>query len=240
MSESVVYHKDLKLIEDNNKNFGFFVNSLKNPQKREGNKRFYLWNNVPADSIIELFGKIHTHEDSIKADSALIQRYIKSRESENELLSWTIILLSGGDGDSIEVGGFPVECMKRTTLTQDDPNSDKFTIRRLVSPRDEWLDFDLVTQQEIMRKTRDEYKGKKKKKESSTPKTPAGPVIREMRKKENGLLLLYPLDLRAEDKGVEKKLIKTIGFAVSFPFSQTTGDVSYRVNKVYWDSEIRP
>ncbi len=240
ISESVVYHKDLKLIEDNNKNFGIFVNSLKKPQKREGSKRFYLWNNVPVDSITELFGKIHTHEDSIKADSALIQRYIKSRESENELLSWTVILLSGGDGDSVNVGSFPVDCMKRTTLTQDDPNLDKFTIRRLVSPRDEWLDFDLVTQQEIMRKTRDEYKGKKKKKETNTPKTPAGPVIREMRQKENGLLLLYPLDLRSDDKGVEKKLIKTIGFAVSFPFSQNTGDVSYRVNKVYWDSEIRP
>ena len=238
ISESVVYQKDKKLIDDNNKTYNLFINSLKEPMTPEGNKKYFRWDNIPGDEISDLFGKIHTHEDSLKADSALIQRYISSRVKNNELISWTVILLSGGEGGPWGVGNFPVDCMERTQLNTGDTNSNKITIRRLVSPIDEWLDMDPLIQKEILRKTREEYTGKKGKIPDNKRKVPAGPVIREMRPKERGLLLLYPLELIENEN--PRTVTKTIGFAVSFPFSATTGEVSYRVNKVYWDTEIRP
>ena len=238
ISESVVYQKDKKLIDDNNKTYNLFINSLKEPMVSEGNKKYFRWDNIPGDEISDLFGKIHTHEDSLKADSALIQRYISTRVKNNELITWTVILLSGGEGEPWRVGNFLVDCMERTQLNTGDISSNKITIRRLVSPIDEWLDMDPLVQKEILRKTREEYTGKKGKKINSNRKVPAGPVIREMRPKERGLLLLYPLELIENEN--PRTVTKTIGFAVSFPFSATASEVSYRVNKVYWDTEIRP
>jgi hypothetical protein len=237
ISESVVFHNKSKLIEENNSTCNLFVNSLKNPIKSEGNKKYYRWNDISGEEIVDLFGKLHTHEDSFKADSVLIRRYISGCLKKKELKKWTVILLSGGDGDLWKVGNFSVNCMRRTQLNSGELNANKITIKRLVSPLDEWLDMDPDTQKEILRKTREEYIGKKSKMPNPNAKEPAGPVIRQMRQKENGLLLLYPLEI--EGDGNLKSVTQTIGFAVSFPVSNTAEEVTYIGNKVYFDTEIR-
>ena len=233
ISESVVFYNQPKLIEAYNLTFANFVNSLTKPIKSEGTKKYFRWNEIHGEEISDLFGKLHTHEDSFKANSVLIQQYISSALKHNELKNWTVILLSGGDGMQWNVGNFSVNCMKRTQLNSGEQNTDKITIKRLVSPLDEWLDMDPSTQKEILRKTREEYIGKKSKKPNSDAKSPAGPVIRQERPKENGLLLLYPLEIGEDDN--PESVTRTIGFAVSFPKSETAGEVTYIGNKVYQD-----
>jgi len=65
------------------------------------------------------------------------------------------------------------------------------------------------------------------------PEQPAGPVIREMRSPQNGLLLLYPI--KSPNEGDGKPIV---GFAVSFPKSGTQTAIEYKVNNIYWDQEF--
>lgn len=65
------------------------------------------------------------------------------------------------------------------------------------------------------------------------PDRPSGPVIREMRDPQKGLLLLYPVKQLA-DTGPEP----LIGFAVSFPCSKNQTTIEYKVNNTYWEQEF--
>ena len=76
-----------------------------------------------------------------------------------------------------------------------------------------------------------------------------GRVVRELRPKTNGLLLIYPLiyppDPQSKSEGQQAQTSgdsqdprgPIIGLAISFPASDTVDGVEYRVNRV-WDSEI--
>ncbi len=73
-----------------------------------------------------------------------------------------------------------------------------------------------------------------------------GRVLRVLRRSENGLLLIYPLlpptevvddnNVR-EPTGLDKAGLPIIGVALSFPTSETTLGVEYRVNKV-WGADM--
>lgn len=79
-------------------------------------------------------------------------------------------------------------------------------------------------------------------------KRAAGRVLRVLRPAENGLLLIYPLvrpeeitlegSERKEPTGLSALDGPIIGVALSFPTSETTLGVEYRVNKI-WDTEMQ-
>lgn len=82
-----------------------------------------------------------------------------------------------------------------------------------------------------------------------TTDRPNGRIVRELRPKSHGLLLIYPLVQQAvvpadsksgraaEPTGMNPKGPPIIGLALSFPTSDTAIGVEYRVNKV-WDAKI--
>jgi len=79
-------------------------------------------------------------------------------------------------------------------------------------------------------------------------KRPNGRVIRVLRRRRNGLLLIYPLippsSVRVADgapeepTGLDPSGMPVIGVALSFPTSNTALSVEYQVNKV-WEAEVR-
>ena len=81
-------------------------------------------------------------------------------------------------------------------------------------------------------------------------KRPNGRIVRELRPKSRGLLLIYPLrqpeevpkddelGRPAEKTGLDPDGPPVIGLALSFPTSETAVRVEYRVNRV-WDSMIQ-
>ncbi len=238
ISESIVYHKDCNIIRENNSNYHSFIESLGKGIFPEGKKQYYSWSNISGEVVADLFREIKTHPDSLKADSSLIERYIRSRIKENELINWTVILLTGGDGrEWNNIGGLCVKCMARRRLNRGDPTTDKITIKRLVSNPDEMLDLDKETREDIEQKARNKEQNTENKTGRKTERktVSVGPFIRERRDKKNGLLLLYPLDLQEEG---DIHLMKTIGFGVSFPISDSKIAIDYRVNKVYYDTEL--
>jgi hypothetical protein len=82
----------------------------------------------------------------------------------------------------------------------------------------------------------------------SKPKRPNGRVLRLLRRRSHGLLLIYPLQPPTVVEGENRMpdsptgMVETgdpvIGVAVSFPTSDTVLGVEYRVNRV-WDAEIQ-
>lgn len=231
ISESIVFHSDTDKVNNNYSVFSGFISSLGTPLESQNKKNYFKWKTVPGTDIVDLLNNIETHPDSFKANSALLAQYIKARIYDKELTDWTVVLITGGQGGEWEIGGHIVTCVTRTILKS---YPGKYTIRRLVSPSDEWLDFDESEQKAIMENTIAKFKrGNTKNKEA--PTYPSGEIIRDTRSKKNGLLLLYPVELTDTDN---KKIIKEVGFALSFPKSDLARTVEYQVNKIYWQQGI--
>jgi hypothetical protein len=74
-------------------------------------------------------------------------------------------------------------------------------------------------------------KSDNKNKSENPPTAPGGGAVRRCRPKSRGLLLLYPL-LNAESTA-DKSLPPVVGFAISFPKSDTAKEISYTVNNIF-------
>ncbi len=84
--------------------------------------------------------------------------------------------------------------------------------------------------------------------EKGETKRPNGRVLRLLRRRSHGLLLIYPVQpptvVKGENNmpdsptGMAEQGIPVIGVALSFPTSDTVLGVEYRVNRV-WDAEIQ-
>lgn len=234
ISENVVFYRDE---DENRKNIisaSNFITELGTRENYSDMKKYHIWNDVPAENVISYLESVRTHPQSYKANSSLISKYINKSFAKGELTSWTVVLMNNGIGDAIKIGGFEVKSVIRSRLNLNDTISNKYTIRRLVSARDEWLDMDESVKKEIMAETlkaweRGEIKSKEK------PQIPSGRIIREKRTPtKKGLLLIYPLDLREDNE----PLVMSAGFAVSFPYSDIAPSIEYIVNKIYWESEV--
>jgi hypothetical protein len=186
-----------------------------------------IWKNVEGSKVKALFSDIKTHPDSWKANSQLLAEYIQKKIQENELTSWTVALISKSGIGQILIGGQKIEPTTRDLSTE----PGKLSIGRLVNPIDETLDFDEAKRREALARTVSYWKANPGRVQNE-PDRPAGPVIREMRSPQNGLLLIYPI--KDDDK------TPLMGFAVSFPKSGTQTDIEYKVNNVYWDQEFGP
>jgi hypothetical protein len=73
----------------------------------------------------------------------------------------------------------------------------------------------------------------RKEKSTTSPTTPGGRETRKFRSKQRGFLILYPLDGREAHVEAEKPVM---GIAISFPYSDTAKEISYRVNNVFTDA----
>ena len=108
--------------------------------------------------------------------------------------------------------------------------------------RDIALELTSRWQQTVPPKLRPPEKGDTK------PKRPNGRVLRLLRRRSHGLLLIYPVKpptvVKGENNmpdsptGMAEMGIPVIGVALSFPTSDTVLGVEYRVNRV-WDAEIQ-
>ena len=84
--------------------------------------------------------------------------------------------------------------------------------------------------------------------EKGETKRPNGRVLRLLRRRSHGLLLIYPVKpptvVKGENNmpdsptGMAEIGIPVIGVALSFPTSDTVLGVEYRVNRL-WDAEIQ-
>lgn len=231
ISETTVFYKDDDINQRNLEFTEELIRSIGTYIEQENNN--YIWLNIPVDKITNFISGYESHSKCRVAKTSLLTEYIKAQIPMNELVSWTVILVSNKRAANMRsIAGHGVGLTKRNQADSSTAQEYRLRKSRLLSPTDEWLDLSESTREAILEETRRlrEQAGKP----PSSSQTPNGKVIRSMRSPKNGLLLIYPLDPAEIDSD-----IPVIGFVVSFPESPTARRIEYKVNNIYWEQEFR-
>jgi hypothetical protein len=247
LSETVVFHRDAQNIERNFLAAQTFLHRLGSPHEvdpkrpRPGGRdhkwlKTFLWSDVGGSEILAYLDSVVTHESAIRVVSRTLREFIERQISIGDLTSWTVVLVSGGEGGPFRIADLDVELINRSPHPgiEAQVETGRYVIRRLLAPRDEAIDLDLDAYEAAYRQTIEYWHsdpGRSRRME--VPDKPSGPSIRERRDPRNGLLLLYPLS----HDHVEGDL-PVIGFGISFPRSDHARVVTYRVNNIYSAQEF--
>jgi Z1 domain len=214
----------------------------------------YLWQGISADLVADFFDGYVTHPDAHKVKSQLLADFVRQMAKSDELTSWTVALVGGGEGKAHTFhSDIKVDMIKRR---DESPGTAKYSIGRLLSPRDEAIDLDDQAWQAALAATIRTWEttGGKRSAKTTRPEVPNGPAIRRIRGKgtagvtsapERGLLLLYTLDPQKameepgtpKGNGFEDGDLPIIAFGVSFPSSDNGVKVTYQVDHLRWEQE---
>ena len=217
------------------------------------NRGGWLWRNVRHENIESFFDEYTSHPDALRSSSHLLRDFVRSMaEKKGQLTHWTVFLAEGDAGSApFEfLPGLRIEHMSRRT------SSAKSQVGRYVLSAwpggrmfrdDESIDLNADAWNaalELTRCSRIADPGRTADgKEVPEPTSPDGKAVRAKRSKENGLLLLYPLDPKRSKfepgfGGWDKPIM---AFAASFPSSSNSVAVSYAVDHLAlerWNQEL--
>ena len=220
-----------------------FISSL-GEAERKGNN--YLWRNVLPQDICDYFSNFKLPADLKKVNLDLICEYIRKLSIQGELTSWRVALLSKDDLSSNHTfsNGMKVGCWTRNR-SKDTNDLNTYFIRKnhiVGNQKEEFIDLDKETIEQALQVT---IERKREKKEEWTHDYPSPELVRkEFRSKINPLLLIYPLNPEGANvkdnngnivQGTEAYAAQDepfIGFAISFPRTDTGEAVSYQVNTI--------
>ena len=196
----------------------------------------YLWRNVQAKDVLEFLQNIKIHKTCFEASPDLTGHYIQAlnEEKQPELINWTVEVVSNRKGTAYTLGNITINPTWRS-----DGNEGKD--ENLVSMKQEALISEIHQAADLSQEEKDAAyaatlraydEGKlraKNRPEHATPK-----YMRLQRKPENGLLIIQVFESGIKDS--EKYDEMYLGYALSFPQSRAAKEVSYKVDKVYWDA----
>ena len=230
ISETYLFYKDKNIISRNLRATEDLISGLGTYSIEKIN---FLWEKVSGSKIVDFLTNYQSHPNVRLANTRSLIDYIQAQIKQNELVSWTVALISKKNTSSQDtVAGLKVGLTERGNVADESSSEYRMTKSRLIDPRDEMLDFSEADQQEILRIT-EERRQEAGKPESKRRTTPDNKITREKRNPRNGLLLLYPLD----PKTINGE-IPIIGFGISFPSSNSAKSVEYKVNNIYWEQEF--
>ncbi len=254
--ETVVFYKDANVLTKNLEVTKRLLAGLGSPEidpKRSwqgGEQKWtgYLWEGVPYQDVADFLSFYKTHPDAYRVNSPLLAEFIQSMAKQGELIQWTVALIGGGEGRPEKLGpDIIVNSLRRKQKTVD---ASRYSIGRLLSPRDESIDLDVAAWAAALDIARQSWKADPARlKDSKEPELPSGPAIRKVKglgtqnvpaRPDRGLLLLYALDPDKADAGLPEHAPTVIAFGISFPDSSTGVKVEYKVNTVLireWERE---
>lgn len=207
----------------------------------------FLWNDVSASDVVDFLVAYRTHPEAYKVNSALLAEFVQSMAAAGELTHWTVAVIGGGEGVSCEIcKGIRVDMLKRVN---NGSYENRYSIGRLMSPRDESIDLDEMAWAAAFAETRSSWKPDPARNRINEPDSPNGPAVRKVRgfgadgvapHPERGVLLLYALDPMEAGAEFPVGTPPVIAFGVSFPGSNSGLKVVYKVNNVLWEQEYGP
>lgn len=252
--ETIAFHRDRDVLQRNVEALQQLVSSLGaptevNPERlRNGSRQSwqgFVWQHVPVPEIIGFLGSYKTHREAHKVNSALLSEFISSMASENELTAWTVVVIGGGEGNRLPLSeSLAVDMLKRAAHGS---HPDRYSIRRLMSPRDEAIDLDEKGWAAALADTRAAFHADPARHSSGDePDSPNGPAIRRVRGRgaigvpphpERGVLFIYGIDpeLAGAEAGLPEDCPPVVACAISFPDSGAGRKVEYKVNNVAWE-----
>jgi hypothetical protein len=252
--ETVVFHRDPTILASNLQTLRAFVERMGAParvnpvQPRPGGKHSWegaLWSDVPAESVIDFLGAYRTHPDAYRTDARLLAEFIASMAKSGELSSWTVAVLGGGERRTISLGeGVVVKMPERKQRTY---TIGRFSIGRLLAPRDEAIDLSAEEWAAALALTQESWRADPAREQSKEPDAPSGTAIRRVRgfgatgirpRPESGLMLLYVLDPLKTEANLAESVEGVVSLGLSFPGSRSGMKVEYKVNNVLWEQEF--
>ena len=138
-------------------------------------KGSFLWRDVQTPEVLDFLGRYRTHPDALKVDVALLSEFIRKMLAHGELKRWNVAVIGGGTGARRELcQDVQVAMLKRTLKGERHEN--RYSIGRLMSPRDESIDLDEAEWRAALDETRAAAGGR-----TGSPAAPSGPAIRRVR-----------------------------------------------------------
>ena len=259
--ETVALHRSAEIVDDNFTALKQLVSeaggvhSMPEYRRSTGRESWkgLWWENVPYVVVTSFLETYRTHPQAVKVNSRLLAEFITLMARDGELTDWNIAVVGGGSDALDDVGG--PDGVARTKRAIRTSTPDRYSIRRLLSPKDEGLGVGTDAWEAALQLTRATWeidpKGRAK------PMTPSGPAMRRVKgagaegippHPEKGLLLLYLLELEEEgdDAGIDLRSTTStpvVAFGISFPSSKSSTRVEYQEykgNNVYWEQEYDP
>ncbi len=236
ISETVSF--DRQYTKNNLKALKDFVREIGRPPDKEIIPKMprYHWQNIPPATIINFLNRYQQQESAMRlVKASVLARYIERQNGNGELTTWDVVIVSKPEAEkTIKVERYDVGCVLRRPFPPGSLSDTTVSIKRLVSPSDELLDLTDGEKERARDYDRENGKGK------AGDFAPSGLGVRYRgRPKERGLFLIYlPY---GKDKETGKKYggpdDPTVGYAISFPSSDTAIPVEYLVNTVYAEDE---
>lgn len=203
----------------------------------------HLWRDVPHGLVTTFLKEYQTHPASLRVASSVIAQFIDAMAQTGELTNWTIALIGkegSGDGGAANrlLGNLSVEMLRRT---RNRAHEDRYSIKTLVSPRDEHIDITEDQWAAALQATQSRWQSDAGRNQAvDPPAEPSGPLVREVRgfgqyaEPDRGLLLLYLIDPALSGVEEIKDADPVLAWAISFPGSNSGTKVPYEVNNVLW------
>lgn len=247
--ETVAFHRDPVILDSNLQTLRNLVSRL-GPAAPDGpvnsaDWKGHLWRNVAAGDVIDFLQAYRTHPEAHKVVAAVLAQFIDAMARGGELVHWTIALLGGGKGRPIPIStGIEIDMAERKQRAS---GHDRYSIGRLLAPRDEGIDLDATAWAAALQLTREIWRGGPDAETGREPDVPSGPAIRRIRgsgaagvmpRPDRGLMLLYVIDPQKAEAGLSPSIEGVVGFGISFPGSQSGVKVEYKVTNVYWEQEL--
>ena len=206
--ETVAMRRDKEAVDENLTTVKRLVGKLGSPvqprRERPGGRSDtwtgFIWEGVPAADVADFFGAWRSHPDALKVNGPLVAEFIRKMADVGELTSWTVAVIGAPEAEGRRVAdlGVLVPMLKRKAESGDET---RYSIGRLLSPRDEAIDLDSDAWAEALEVTRRAWTQDASTRRSTTePEFPSGPSVRRVRgfggnggpaHPERGLLLLY-------------------------------------------------
>jgi len=208
----------------------------------------WVWTGVPTSAVVGFLDDYSEHEASKRVKTKLLSDYVQMEYAASRLRTWTIFVASGKSKTPGSLGSSTFRLVERAwhARTPDEKEdlkrSNRYRIRRLLSPTDEAADLTLPEWEDAMSLAIElwEKNPDPEEKKGKRPTRPSGEAIRRVRSAESGLLMLYPLDPGDEkvESGAQKQPV--LAFGISFPYvdPEKASKVRYIVNNVYWNQEF--
>jgi hypothetical protein len=250
--ETVTFLNDKTTLADNFQALQTLISRLSDPEvnpkriRESGKEQWqgHVWNDVDSSSVVDFLTHYRTHPAAHRVNTQLLSEFIVKMNGCGELTRWTIALVGSKDGQSQRVAdGVTVGMLVR----QDRKIEGRYSIGRLLSPRDEAIDLDEDAWKAALELSRSSFKKDPARGRVDLPDSPSGPAIRHVRGfgsgggsvkgSKKGLLLLYVLDYDASRGGTLVGVGPVVAFGLSFPCSKAGEKVEYKVNNVKWEQE---
>lgn len=191
-----------------------------------------FWQNVNGNHVANFLLEYETSKNANKANSKYMAEYIQAQMKVGGVTNWTVCLINVGEEKNLEIANFKIGNGISRSENGVNKVGNVCSIKALTSKDQEYYDF-TFEQMEIVKELR-------KTKEKDKEKTTAEFIRAKVRKRQDGLLIIYPINSeQIKILKVEEGNHKTpIGFAIVFPDNEKLGNlVSYKLNAVGVRSE---